>query len=82
MTQFIFICYAQFTCLTCCLICQIFSKGLRVRSVSMTGSLFYFYCSMFLCSGILTTEKAPVTSYVIMGNLRGEEMDLLLSQMQ
>lgn len=77
MTQFIFICYPLFTSLTCSLISQVLSEVLQVRSVSMTSNHFYSYCSVVLHYRILTTEKIPVTSYVIMGNPRGEVTDLL-----
>lgn len=76
MTQFISS-ITLFTGLTCSLICQILSEVLQVRVCQHDKQSFYFYCSVFLHSGILTTEKTPVISYVIMGNLRGEETDLL-----
>lgn len=63
MTEFIFICYAPFPGLTCSLICQILLVVLRVKSVSTASGLLYSYCAVVLPSGIVTTEKIPITSY-------------------
>lgn len=65
MTQLI--CYTQLTGLTSSLISHVLLEVLQGRSANLMGGLFK----------ILTTEKIPVTSYLVAGNIKGKETDLL-----